>query len=165
MLWACFSAGGPEHLVQMHGIMDSIKYQQIKNQNLTASVRNLIMDYVWIFHQDNDPKQTQKLVIEHIMKLLPWPSHSSDLNPTENEWGELKRRSCESEDLERFWMKEWSLISYQVFSKLFRNYRRKLRTVILGKWRCNNCGQHELEKAFISQWDFPPTFNCFTSIC
>ncbi len=25
MLWACFSAGGPEHLVQMHGIMDSIK--------------------------------------------------------------------------------------------------------------------------------------------
>ncbi len=32
MLWACFSARGPEHLVQMHGIMDSIKYQQIKNQ-------------------------------------------------------------------------------------------------------------------------------------
>ncbi len=30
MLWACFSAGGPGHLVQMHGIMDSIKYQQIK---------------------------------------------------------------------------------------------------------------------------------------
>ncbi len=31
MLWACFSAVGPGHLVQMHGIMDSIKYQQIKN--------------------------------------------------------------------------------------------------------------------------------------
>ncbi len=60
MLWACFSAGGPEHLVQMQGIMDSIKYQQIKNQNLTASVRNLIMGRVWIFHQDNNPKQTSK---------------------------------------------------------------------------------------------------------
>ncbi len=60
MLWACFSAGGPEHLVQMHGIMDSIKYQQIKNQNLTNSVRNLIMGRVWIFHQDNNPKQTSK---------------------------------------------------------------------------------------------------------
>ncbi len=60
MLWACFSAGGPEHLVQMHGIMDSIKYQQIKNQNLTASVRNLIMGHVLIFHQDNNPKQTSK---------------------------------------------------------------------------------------------------------
>ncbi len=31
---------------------------------------------------------------------------------------ELKRRSCESEYLEWFWMKEWSLISCQVFSDL-----------------------------------------------
>ncbi len=60
MLWACFSARGPEHLVQMHGIMDSMRYQQIKNQNLTASVRNLIMGRVWIFHQDSNPKQTSK---------------------------------------------------------------------------------------------------------
>ncbi len=60
MLWPVFSAGGPEHLVQMHGIMDSIKYQQIKNQQVTASVRNLIMSRVWIFHQDNNPKQTSK---------------------------------------------------------------------------------------------------------
>ncbi len=59
MLWACFSARGPEHLVQMHGIMDSIKYQQIKNLNLTASVRNLIMGRVWIFHQDNNPNKHQ----------------------------------------------------------------------------------------------------------
>ncbi len=60
ILWACFSARGPEHLVEMHGIMDSIKYQQIKNLNLTASVRNLILGRVWIFHQDNNPKQTSK---------------------------------------------------------------------------------------------------------
>ncbi len=26
MLWACFSAGGPGHLFQTHGIMDSMKY-------------------------------------------------------------------------------------------------------------------------------------------
>jgi len=31
MKWTYFfSARGPEHLVQIHGIMDSIKYQQIK---------------------------------------------------------------------------------------------------------------------------------------
>ncbi len=58
MLWACFSTRCPEHHVQMHDIMDSIKYQQIKNQNLTASVRNLIIGRVWIFNQDNNPKQT-----------------------------------------------------------------------------------------------------------
>ncbi len=58
MLWACFSAGGAEHLVQMHGFMDSIKYQQTKNLNLTASVRNLIKGRGWIFQPDNNPKQT-----------------------------------------------------------------------------------------------------------
>ncbi len=31
-----------------------------KNLNLTASVRNLIMGQVWIFQQDNNPKQTSK---------------------------------------------------------------------------------------------------------
>ncbi len=69
------------------------------------------------------------------MNLLPWLSLSSDLNPTENERGELKRRSTNVavnlKDLERFCMEEWSLISYQVFSKLFRHYRRKLRAVTL----------------------------------
>ncbi len=48
------------NILFMHAIMDSIKYQQIKNLNLTASVRNLIMGRVWIFHQDNNPKQTSK---------------------------------------------------------------------------------------------------------
>jgi len=72
MLWAYLFAGGPGHLVQIYGIMDSIKYQQIKNQNLTPSSRNLILGRGWIFHQDNDPKQTSKKCVgEHKMKLLP----------------------------------------------------------------------------------------------
>ncbi len=58
------------------------------------------------------------------------------------------------------------IVSYQVFSKLLRHYRRKIRAVTLGKGRCNNCGKHKLEKSFISQLDSPPppppppTFNC-----
>ncbi len=147
MLWACFSAGGPEHLVQMHGIMDSIKYQQIKNQNLTASVRNLIMGRVWIFHQDNNPKQNIKINT----KMGHWAQNEYFTMAVSVLWPEPCRRwvrwteekkhrhgAVNLKDLERFCMKKMSLISYQVFSKLFRHYRRKLRAVVLGKGRCNN---------------------------
>ncbi len=51
MFWAYISAGGPGHLVQTHGIMDSIKYQQIQK-----SVRNLIVGHVWYSQPGNNPK-------------------------------------------------------------------------------------------------------------
>ncbi len=69
----------------------------------------------------NDPKQTskstQRCVTEHQMKLLPWLSQFPDLHPIENEWTEEnkhKQGASILKDLERLWMKEWSLISYQV---------------------------------------------------
>ncbi len=55
MLWAYFSAGGTGRLFQIHEIMDSIKYQQIKKSKPDCLFKNLIME-----HQDNDPKQTSK---------------------------------------------------------------------------------------------------------
>ncbi len=60
MLWAYISAGDPGHIVQTNGIMASIKYQQIKNQQMTDSVRNLIMGHVWIFQPDNIPNTNFK---------------------------------------------------------------------------------------------------------
>ncbi len=81
--------------------MDSIKYQQIKNQQVTDSVRNLIMGHVWIFQPYNNSNTNLK----NNTKMGHWAQNqasamaiqSFDLNPVENEWGELKRRSCESE--------------------------------------------------------------------
>ncbi len=83
-----------------------------------------------IIIQTQTSKTTQKWVTEHKTKLLLWPFQSSDPNPKDNEWGELKRRSTVMElnlrGLEWFWMKEWSLISCQVFSNLIRHYRRTI---------------------------------------
>ncbi len=51
-------------------------------------------------------------MVSDLVSGVLWPE------PCRRWVSELKRRSCESEDLEWFWMKEWSLISCQVFSVL-----------------------------------------------
>ncbi len=51
-------------------------------------------------------------MVSDLVSGVLWPE------PCRRWVSELKRRSCESEDLEWFWMKEWSLISCQVFSDL-----------------------------------------------
>ncbi len=51
-------------------------------------------------------------MVSDLVSGVLWPE------PCRRWVSELKRWSCESEDLEWFWMKEWSLISCQVFSDL-----------------------------------------------
>ncbi len=66
--------------------MDSIKYQQIKNQQVTESVRNIIMAMFGSSNRTNiqtqTSKTTQKWVTEHKTKLLLCPVLTSDLNLT-----------------------------------------------------------------------------------
>ncbi len=82
--------------------------------------------------QTQTSKIAQKWVAEHKTKLLLWPFQSSDIYSTENEWGwteekKHRHRAGNLKDLEWFWMKEWSLISCQVFSNL--NIGENLRSV------------------------------------
>ena len=69
------SSKGPGSLVRVHGMMTSMKYQ-----DMVFTKTGLL----WILQQDNDPKHTskstQKWLTEHKTKLRPWPSQSPDLN-------------------------------------------------------------------------------------
>ncbi len=86
-------------------------------------------------------------------------------------WTEEKKHrhgSVNVKGLERFWMKEWSLISCQVFSNLIRHYRRKCRAVKLANgdfkkyWiKAVNCGQCVLEKNINFIMIFPTILNSY----
>ncbi|KAK1792084.1 hypothetical protein P4O66_001858 [Electrophorus voltai] len=60
MLWGCFSAKGPSHLVHIHGKMDSTAYLEILAKILHSSIMDLKTGHHLIFQQDNDPKHTAK---------------------------------------------------------------------------------------------------------
>ncbi len=105
---------------------------------MTDSVRNLIMGHVWIFQPYNNPNTDLK----NNTKMGHWAQNQASAlvipvlwpEPVENEWTEEKKHhhgDVNLKDLERFWMKEWSLISCQVFSNLIRYYRRTFRAVKL----------------------------------
>lgn len=63
--------------------MTSQDYQQILDQNLLPSVRELKLGQKWIMYQDNNLKYSSKIIKEWLQRkkihTLDWPSQSPDL--------------------------------------------------------------------------------------
>uniref|UniRef100_A0A8C4T226 Transposase Tc1-like domain-containing protein n=1 Tax=Erpetoichthys calabaricus TaxID=27687 RepID=A0A8C4T226_ERPCA len=88
MLSGCFSAKGTGRLHCIKERMNGAMYCEILSNNLLPSVRALKLGRGWVFQHDNDPKHTARITKEWLckkhIKVLEWPSQSTDLNPIEN---------------------------------------------------------------------------------
>ena len=142
MFWSCFAASGPGQLAIIDGKMNSQVYQDILQENVRLSVRQLKLNRSWVMQQDNDPKHRSKSTTEWLqqkkIRLLEWPSQSPDLNPIEMLWHDLKRavhtrHPKNIAELKQFCKEEWSKIPPDRCAGLIRNYRKRLVEVIAAK--------------------------------
>lgn len=142
MVWGCFAASGPGRIVVIDGKMNSRVYQDILQENVRPSVRQLKLRRGWVMQQDNDPKHTsnstKQWLQQHRIRLLEWPSQSPDLNPIEMLWHDLKRaihtrHPKNIATLKKFCEEEWSKITPDRCAGLICNYRKRLVEVIAAK--------------------------------
>ncbi|KAI4875011.1 hypothetical protein NFI96_001075 [Prochilodus magdalenae] len=127
MLWGCLSAHGTGRLHCIKERRTGAMYCEILGNNLLPSVRALKMGRGWVFQHDNDPKHTARITKEWLrkkhIKVLEWPSQSTELNPIEILWRELKlcvsqRQPRNLADLERICVEEWAKIPAAVCAHL-----------------------------------------------
>ena len=87
---------------------------------------------------DNDPKHTSKVVAKWLkdnkVKVLECPAQSSDLNPIENLWAELKRRvrarrPTNRTQLHQLCQEEWAEIHPIYYGELVEGYPELLTQV------------------------------------
>ncbi|KAG2456602.1 TC1A transposase, partial [Polypterus senegalus] len=142
MLWGCFSVAGTGTLVRIKGMMTAAMYRDILDENLLQSALDLRLGRRFIFQQDNDPKHTAKISKEWLqdksVNVLEWPSQSSDLNPIEHLWRDLKMAvhrlfSSNLMELKRCCKEEWAKLAKDRCAKLVASYSKRLEAVIAAK--------------------------------
>ena len=116
--------------------------EKILEENLLPSARKLKLGWKFTFQHDNDPKHTAKAILEWLrnkkINFLEWCSQSSDLNPIENLWHDLKiavhHRSPDNlTELEQFYAEEWANIAQSRCARLVETYPIRLTAVIAVK--------------------------------
>ncbi len=94
MLWGCFSAKGTGQLHRIKGMMNGAMYRQGQAIEASQGIENVSWMGIptLIMTQNTQPRQQRSGSRRSTLKVLEWPSQSSDLNRIDNLLRELKVR-------------------------------------------------------------------------
>ena len=95
-VWGAFHAGGKSDLIVLDGNLDQQQFIRIlENTMLPFATAAFGANFVYL--DDNDPAHRARTVTAFLqdqdVEHLPWPACSPDMNPIENLWSEVTRRS------------------------------------------------------------------------
>ncbi|SNX86895.1 uncharacterized protein MEPE_05604 [Melanopsichium pennsylvanicum] len=98
MIWGCMAWKGVDTMCMVFGRMDSSQYNQMLDEKLTKTMLEMCNRCSYtnlIFQQDIDlkhwSKKTKNWLKDKNIDVMEWSAQSSNLNPTENLLGELKK--------------------------------------------------------------------------
>uniref|UniRef100_A0A8C5PUM9 Transposase Tc1-like domain-containing protein n=1 Tax=Leptobrachium leishanense TaxID=445787 RepID=A0A8C5PUM9_9ANUR len=139
MVWGCFAASGPGRIVVIDGKINSRVYQDILQENVRPSVRQLKLCRGCVMQQDNDPKHTSNSTKEWLqqnkIRLLEWPRvlTSTRLKCCGMTLRVRFTHPKNIATLKQFCEEEWSKITPDHCAGLICNYRKRLVEVIAAK--------------------------------
>ncbi len=135
MIWGAMSSAGFGPLCFLKTNVTAPVYQDIF-EHLSPTCFLLLTNF--IFQLDLAPahtaKSTKSLLNDHGVGVLDWPANSPDLNPTENLWGNVKRkmrnkRPKNADELKATVKETWASIPPQQCHKLITSMPRQIKAV------------------------------------
>jgi transposase len=141
-LWGCFCADGLGHAELYEGTLDARRYQSILALNLVKSAHTFWPRGQWWYQQDNASPHTagtsRAWFHSHGVDVIDFPPWSSDLNPIELLWNDLKRRVYSHhpktmEELEHFIAVEWKATDLNFCSRAIMHMPQRLQLVLANK--------------------------------